>query len=90
VNTHVISYDLHRPGQNYDDLIEYLKSLPNWWHCLESFWIVKSEQSASNLRDNIKRFVDPNDEVLVMKVTTHAWASFGLSDRCNDWLRDNL
>lgn len=41
----LISYDLKQPGRNYDDLYEAIKTLGDWWHCLESVWIVKSPKS---------------------------------------------
>jgi hypothetical protein len=88
--THLVGYDLRTPGRNYDGLIEYLKGLGGWWHCLDSTWFVKTTMTASELRDKINTFVDRNDLVLVMNVATRDWATTGMSKDCNDWLRNNL
>jgi hypothetical protein len=88
--TIMVGYDLRKPGRNYDDLIEYLKGLGGWWHCLDSTWFVKTSMTASELRDKIVTFVDTNDLVLVLNVHNRSWATHGFADNCNTWLRDNI
>ncbi|UOZ10203.1 hypothetical protein [Amycolatopsis sp. WQ 127309] len=90
MNTLLVAYDLNRPGQNYEELIKFLKAEGTWWHCLDSTWMVRTSKSTAQLRDEIKRLVDANDEVLVMNVTGDGWASFGLSAEATDWLQKNL
>lgn len=46
----MIAYDLNSPGQNYDDLIEDIKSLGPWWHHLDCTWLVKTTTAATELR----------------------------------------
>jgi len=87
---HVVTYDLRKPGRNYDGLIDHLQSYAGWWHCLESMWFVESTLTAAELRDKIRTFVDANDGVLVMDVRTRSWATLGLSNQCNTWLKENL
>jgi bifunctional pyridoxal-dependent enzyme with beta-cystathionase and maltose regulon repressor activities len=90
MNVLQVIYDLNRPGQNYNDLIEYLKSQHNWCRPLESTWIVVTTKSTTGLRDEIKRFIDANDEVLVMDVKGDYWACLGLSKQVTDWLQENV
>lgn len=87
MNTLLVGYDLNRPGQDYEELTKFLKGESTWWHALDSTWIVVTSKSTSELRDEIKRLVDPNDEVLVMNVQGDGWASFGLSKEATDWLK---
>lgn len=47
MNTLLVGYDLNRPGQNYTELIEYLKSQVTWWHHLDSTWLVVTSKSAN-------------------------------------------
>ncbi|MBL8776007.1 MAG: hypothetical protein JNK12_08755 [Acidimicrobiales bacterium] len=89
MNTLLVTYDLHKPGQDYPGLIDFLKGF-TWWHCLESTWLVKTTLSASDLRDKVGGYLDSNDEVLVLNVTGRGWASKGLSKSCNDWLHNNV
>lgn len=86
----LIGYDLNRPGQKYDDLIEFLKSEGTWWHCLDSTWLVRTPRTVTQMRDAIKQYVDANDEVLVLDVTGDSWATFGISDKGNTWLKQQL
>jgi hypothetical protein len=90
LNTLLVCYDLYRPGQDYDGLIEFLEGLPGWWHYLDSTWLVATTLGASRLRNELKGYVDANDEVLVINVTGAAWASAGFPEEANTWLHDNL
>jgi hypothetical protein len=90
LNTLLVGYDLNRPGQNYEELTKFLKTESTWWHHLDSTWLVVTPKSTAELRDEIKRFVDAGDEVLVMNVKGDGWASFGLSESANDWLKANV
>ncbi len=85
----MIGYDLVEPRQNYDELIEAIKNLGNWWHCLDSTWLLKTGLSAVQIRDALSPFVDSNDLLLVSQVAGDA-AWEGFSKDCSDWLRNNL
>ncbi|MFC7240534.1 hypothetical protein ACFQS4_20430 [Saliphagus sp. GCM10025317] len=89
MSVYSINYDLHRPGQEYDELYEAIKDLGAWWHCLESVWLVDTSSSATDIRDELKQYLDSNDEILVIRLSG-SWASRGLSDECSDWLYDRL
>ncbi|MDO5084616.1 MAG: hypothetical protein Q4D89_14620 [Arachnia propionica] len=54
----LISYDLNKPGQKYDDLYEKIKALGTWWHYLDSTWIVVSSLSPSQAFDRLKPALD--------------------------------
>ena len=83
-----ISYDLHDPGQDYDDLHEAIKDYGLWWHHLESTWLVKTSSSCKEIRDDLKNHLDSNDELLVTKLSG-AWTS-GISDDGTDWLYEQM
>jgi hypothetical protein len=86
----MISYDLNQLGQNYSNLFEAIKALGTWWHCLDSTWIVKSNLTASGIRDILQRHIDSNDKLIVVRLTGEAaWTnSFGAN--CSNWLKNNL
>lgn len=89
MNAILISYDLHRPGQDYKELHEAIKILGSWWHCLESVWIVDTAHTVSGIRDHLRQFVDANDSVLVLNCGG-SWATLGMSKDCNAWLREHV
>lgn len=88
MSTKMIAYDLNSPGQNYEDLIEDIKSLGPWWHHLDSTWLVKTTMSATELRDRLRKHIGRDDELLVVDVTADARAWTGFSDRGSRWLKE--
>lgn len=85
-----VNYDLNKAGQNYDTLIAYLKSHQSWANPLKSSFFVKTTLTVSELRDGIKGYVDANDDIVVVPVGGHGWATYGLSEELNNWLKSNL
>ena len=91
VATLLVGYDLNKPGADYEDLFTALKRAgSDWWHCLDSTWLVKTTLSASQLRDRLRRVIDANDCLLVMDVTGCARAWAGFSDECSTWLKERV
>lgn len=92
MKSYFIGYDLNKPRENddYKDLIAKIKTLGiTYWHCLDSTWIVRTEQSAESIRDALKPYIDSGDELLVAKLSGEgAWKGF--SDECSNWLMNNL
>ena len=94
MTTYMIGYDLNRPGQNYNNLIEAIKTYSNktysnWWHCLDSTWLIKSDKTATQIRDHLQQHIDSSDELLVANMSgTAAWVGFDKT--CSDWLTNNL
>ena len=90
MNTLIISYDLRITGQNYETLYKRIKELGNWWHCLDSTWIVKSNYSAEKARNILLEAIDNNDLLVVIQTGSVDAAWFGLNKECSDWLKANL
>jgi len=89
MTAYIISYDLNRPGQNYNELFEAIKALGTWWHCLDSTWIVKSNLTSVQVRDKLSSCIDKNDRLLVSVLSGEA-AWIGFDDNCSSWLKNNL
>jgi hypothetical protein len=90
MRTLLVGYDLNRPGQNYPDLYAALKAVPLWWHYLDSTWLLRTEESASALRDRLLAHVDRGDEIIVIDVTGREAAWAGFDQRGSQWIRENL
>ncbi|KAA0252806.1 MAG: SinR family protein [Acidobacteria bacterium] len=89
MKTYMIGYDLNHPGQDYTSLEDAIKVLGTWWHCLDSTWIVKTNQSATSIRNTLKSHIDANDELLVAALNGEsAWTGF--DNKCSGWLKDNI
>jgi hypothetical protein len=87
--TYMVGYDLNAPGKDYSDLIEAIRGYDNWWHHLDSTWIIVTNQTHIQIRDYLAQFIDENDEMLVAKLAgLAAWRGF--NTRGSNWLSNNL
>ncbi|TDR38581.1 hypothetical protein DFR29_12082 [Tahibacter aquaticus] len=88
--SYLIGYDLNKRGKDYSSLIEAIKKVgSDWWHCLDSTWIVKHDGPSTVIRDALAKFIDSDDELLVVRLTGEgAWRGF--NDECSSWLTRNL
>lgn len=74
MESYIITYDLKNSSKNYDDLIDKIKNYPKWAHVNESVWVVKSNTSATDIRNNLKTVADSNDSLFVATLTgVAAW-----------------
>jgi hypothetical protein len=81
----LISYDLNKPGQNYNELYEKIKELGTWWHYLDSTWIVVSSLTQSQAFDRLKPTLDDSDSVLIVNITGDSYSGW-LPQEAWDWL----
>ena len=66
---YAISYDLKKPGQNYEPLYNAIKSCGEWWHYLDSTWLVDTNLTADGIWTKLNKHIDKNDSALVIGVT---------------------
>ena len=87
-----INYDL-RKQRNYDALYQKIKSYGTWCHALESCWIVVSNKTAVEIRDDLGAAIDNDDGLLITRLQGEA-AWHNLDDKGNqviaNWLKSNL
>ena len=91
--TFLISYDLGIPenSSDYEDVIEYIKSIGSWAKPLQSVWFVTSStQTCESINDGLKELTDSNDKILVMDVTDDDWATCRLSKKVAEWMQNNI
>jgi hypothetical protein len=89
MKTYLIGYDLNKAGQDYTALIEKIKTVGDWWHYLDSTWIVKTNMTAVAIANFLEPFMDSNDELLVVALLGEsAW--FGFNDEGSNWLKSNI
>ena len=90
MSAYIISYDLRKPGRNYDDLYKRIKSYSGWAHVTESTWCVSAYgQTAARIRDYLNDAIDANDRLFVATLSGEA-AWQGLASDVGPWLKQNL
>lgn len=88
---YMIAYDLHPPeGKNYDKLFTALEAIGSgYWDCLDSTWLVITDKTAIQIRDELKPCLRDSDRLLIMRYAEGA-AWLGFKDDCQTWLEDKL
>ncbi len=91
LNTYLISYDLGAPEtrDDYQALINYIKTYPHWAKPLKSVWLIKTEKGSPQVRDELRLRVDNNDKILVIQITND-WATYGVSREVTDWMKKGM
>jgi hypothetical protein len=82
---------LHRSkADDYDKLYAALEALGDrYWDCLDSTWLVATERTPSQIREELRQYLNEGDRLLVMRYGEGA-AWVGFKDECETWLEDNL
>ena len=88
--TMLISYDLNRPGQKYDELFEEIKSLGSWWHCLDSTWLVNTNLTPLQVANRLWAKMDANDRLVVTRAYRSTTAHAGMPQDCADWIKNTM
>jgi hypothetical protein len=87
--TLMITYDLRKPGRDYNSLYAAIKSATYWAHPVESVWLIRTTSSVTEWRDRLKRHIDTNDMLLVLNVAA-GWASYGLDSQMVNWMNSHV
>ena len=88
---YMIGYDLQpSKEEDYENLFTALEGIGSgYWDCLDSTWLVITEKTATQIRDELKRHLKDGDRLLVMRYGEGA-AWLGFKDECQTWLEDKL
>lgn len=89
MNTIQINYDLRAPGRDYQPVYDYIKRDGTWCRLLKSCWLIRTTKTAGQVRDDLNKIVDRNDEVATFNVTGDNWGT-NFSDERTEWLHQNM
>ncbi|EJQ43710.1 hypothetical protein IEQ_05038 [Bacillus cereus BAG6X1-2] len=87
---YLITYDLHKFGQDYKGLHQKIKSLGENIHPLESTWIVSSNHDSKEIYNTLKPSLDSNDCILIVKIQSTS-DYYGLLNKAYwSWLKTHI
>lgn len=66
---YIVTYDLNKKDKDYNGLINAIKQY-NCIKLLYSAWIIKSNQSAQQIFDALRPYIDANDGIIVIEINT--------------------
>lgn len=81
-----ISYDLKKPGRDYNALYEAIKSYGIWWHQTDSVWFIVSKETSVDIRTKLIKHIDSNDKLFIIRLRKE-WAAVGFNNKEYDWLK---
>ena len=85
---YAVNYDLNeRDRDEYEDLHRAIKGCGDYLHCLDSTWLVDTEDTnldANGIWKRLKPYVDDNDRVLVIGVTRDYDGQ--LPEKAREWI----
>lgn len=84
MNKFLISYDLHTPRKDYDDLWHLLKSFKDSLHIQDSVWLIKSLKTQQDISDSLQDILDEDDSWIVIKIESN------LSGALNDGIAQQV
>lgn len=85
----LVTYDLRSPDRDYSNLIKAIRAYGNFAKPLESVWILDTNWTVTQVRDDLRQHIDGNDGLLVMGLTGN-WAAVGLSEAVASWLKQKV
>lgn len=72
IKPYIISYDLHSPGQQYEDLKKIIIGFNGAYiKILESTWLVRTDLTPEEMVNKIRSVVDTNDSLFVSEITNN-------------------
>jgi hypothetical protein len=83
-----INYDL-RKQRDYAALYERIRKYGFYCHALESSWVISTNQTAAQVRDNLAQAMDKDDGLLVTLLANEA-AWQGLDAKIGTWLKQQM
>jgi CRISPR-associated endonuclease Cas2 len=64
----LVTYDLTKPGQEYEELYEELKKSEGWWHYLQSTWLIYTRESPKELYNRLANHLDKTDSLIIFEI----------------------
>jgi hypothetical protein len=89
MKSYLVTYDLIK-RKDYPDLYKALNAYGTTWHCLDSVWIIKSDETATQIFDTLRTHIDNDDKLIVILLQREAKWTGSFSKNCQDWLQKNL
>ena len=83
-----ISYDLYKPGQEYEAVEAEIKKLGDAIKVHRTFWYVNSTKTAKEACDAVWKVMDSNDTIYVVDATNNSASWENLSDETGKFIRD--
>ena len=83
----LVTYDLNKPGQNYDELLKKIKSY-SWARLSESSYAICTNSSLQQVYSDVRSCLDKSDHIYMITLKK-PYTGFG-PQKVNEWLSESL
>ena len=66
-----VSYDLNKIGKDYTGLHGELKNTYEWYHLLDSTWLLYTSETANQIWERLGAHIDSDDNILIAQITVN-------------------
>lgn len=87
-NNLFISYDLYKPGQNYEAVIAEIKTLGGWAAVHKSLWYVNSTLTAPEALARVWAKMDANDKLIVVDASNNNASWRNLPNEVSSFIKE--
>jgi hypothetical protein len=88
MKTFIISYDLKKPGQHYENLVKKIRGYGTWAKLGGSAYLIVTAKTPNEIRDDLGSAIDADDALFVGTCPVpSAWR--GLPDNVAKWILEN-
>lgn len=84
---HIITYDLHKPDRDYQDVKAAIESFGSACEVAESVWLVDTVSNVSAVRDALRDATVEEATIFVIR-TSESWSSYAVNKPATEWLHD--
>lgn len=87
---YLITYDLNKDGQNYDEIIKTIKDDISGYWCTywKSSFLITSNYTPRQMLNKLEAYLDSNDRMLIIEVTNNK--SGWLTQEQWDWIDEHI
>lgn len=85
---YMISYDLHAPTNNRDDVQDAIKSLGSWCKYVSTTYLVNTDYSLKDVQDICTKPLDNNDKMIIAEIKSPICGF--LTDKEWKWIEQNI
>jgi hypothetical protein len=83
----LVTFDSDKPGQDYSDLLDQIKSYSNVRLSKSSYAII-TDKTPGVVCEEMKKYIDANDNLYIINLK-RPYAGYG-SELVTDWLKKEL
>lgn len=81
----IVTYTIH-PDRDTTNLINELQKSSNWWHYLDTTWLIASNETPEQLWIRLAPNVAPTDYILIAQFALYATYYGWLPKEAFDWI----